>query len=174
MTNKAWKHRERDVASFFGGTRNALSGGNSKVTRADVIHNNLFIECKLRAKHSAIKLWYDTAILAKLEEKIAVSALCDKNRAGLANLLTIYSIATGDSISKIEDNYKGKMYSEFKSDLGDIIVELLTPIQKEYKMLMKDKRHIEVILKNGAEKARHKAYKTLDKVYRKIGLVKRM
>ena len=82
MTNKAWKQRERDVASFFGGTRNALSGGNSKVTRADVIHNNLFIECKLRAKHSAIKLWDDTAKLAKLEEKIPVIALCEKNRAG--------------------------------------------------------------------------------------------
>ena len=28
------------------------------------------------------------------------------------------------------------MYSDFKSDLGDIIVELLAPIQKEYKLLM--------------------------------------
>ena len=97
----------------------------------------------------------------------------DKEREGLANLLTIYSIATGDNISKIEDNYKGKMYSDFKTDLGDIIVELLAPIQKEYALLMKDKGHIETILQNGAEKARNKAYKTLDKVYRKIGLVKR-
>ena len=38
---------------------------------------------------------------------------------------------------------------------------------------MKDKSHIENILKKGAEKAENKAYKTLDKVYRKIGLVKR-
>ena len=39
---------------------------------------------------------------------------------------------------------------------------------------MKDKGHIEEILKKGAEKARYKAYKTLDKVYRKIGLVKNL
>ena len=82
MTNKAWKQRERDVASFFKGTRNALSGGNSKVTRADVIHKNLFIECKLRSKHSVISLWDDTAKLAKAEDKTPVIALCEKNRPG--------------------------------------------------------------------------------------------
>ena len=43
-----WKQRERDVAEFFHGQRNPLSGGNSKHTRADVIHDRLYIECKLR------------------------------------------------------------------------------------------------------------------------------
>ena len=66
------------------------------------------------------------------------------------------------------------MYSDFKNDLGDILVDYLTPIQKEYDLLMKDKGHIEKILQLGAEKARHKAYKTLNKVYRKIGLVKNL
>ena len=44
MPDKAWKNRERLVAKFFGGMRNALSGINSKVTHSDVIHDNLFIE----------------------------------------------------------------------------------------------------------------------------------
>ena len=66
------------------------------------------------------------------------------------------------------------MYSDFKNDLGDIIVDFLSPIQKEYSLLMKDKGHIEKILKDGADKAVNKAYKTLDKVYRKIGLVKKI
>ena len=69
MPDKAWKNRERLVAKFFGGVRNALSGINSKVTHSDVIHDNLFIECKLRAKHSAIKLWDDTKVLADKEKK---------------------------------------------------------------------------------------------------------
>ena len=42
MADKAWKKRERDVASYFKGVRTPLSGGNGKVTRADVIHENLF------------------------------------------------------------------------------------------------------------------------------------
>ncbi len=82
MTDKAWKKRERDVAGYFKGTRTPLSGGNGKVTRADVIHENLFIECKLRAKHTVISLWDETAKLAKLENKTPVIALCEKNRPG--------------------------------------------------------------------------------------------
>ena len=82
MPDKAWKKRERDVAGYFKGMRTPLSGGNGKVTRADVIHDSLFIECKLRAKHSVVSLWDDTAKLAKLEGKTPVIALCEKNRPG--------------------------------------------------------------------------------------------
>ena len=77
MPDKAWKNRERLVARFFGGVRNALSGINSKVTHSDVVHDNLFIECKLRAKHSAVKLWDDTKVLADKEKKTPVIALCE-------------------------------------------------------------------------------------------------
>tara|TARA_B100001996_G_C18328904_1_gene465567 strand:- start:41 stop:361 length:321 start_codon:yes stop_codon:yes gene_type:complete len=82
MPDKAWKNRERLVAKFFGGIRNALSGINSKVTHADVIHDSLFVECKLRAKHSAVKLWDETKLYADKENKIPVIALCEKNRPG--------------------------------------------------------------------------------------------
>ena len=82
MPDKAWKRREREVASYFNGKRTALSGINSKITRADVIHDELFVECKLRAKHSVVSLWDDTAKLAKDEDKIPVIALCEKNRPG--------------------------------------------------------------------------------------------
>ena len=37
MPDKAWKKRERDVANYFKGARTPLSGGNGKVTRADVL-----------------------------------------------------------------------------------------------------------------------------------------
>ena len=150
----------------FGARIMSLQEPENKMSKSDANLNNIIS-----------LLDEPTVIKKKIKRAVTDSGstiVFDKNRAGLANLLTIYSIATGDSILKIEDNYKGKMYSDFKSDLGDIIVELLAPIQKEYKLLMKDKGNIENVLKNGAEKARHKAYKTLDKVYRKIGLVKRM
>ena len=50
-----------------------------KLQEADVIHDNLFIECKLRARHTAVTLWDDTAKLAKEEGKTPVIALCEKN-----------------------------------------------------------------------------------------------
>ena len=67
---------------FFNGQRTPLSGGNSKITRADVIHDSWFIECKLRAKHTVVSLWDETAKLAKDEGKTPVIALCEKNRPG--------------------------------------------------------------------------------------------
>lgn len=82
MADKAWKQRERDVAEFFHGQRNPLSGGSSRHTRADVIHPTLFIECKLRRKHTAVSLWDETKALAGKEGKTPVVVLCEKNRPG--------------------------------------------------------------------------------------------
>ena len=79
---RTWKKRESNVADFSKGKRTPLSGGNSKVTRADVIHDDLFIECKLKKKHTVITLWDDTAKIAKTEGKTPVIALCEKNRPG--------------------------------------------------------------------------------------------
>ncbi len=79
---RTWKKRESDVANFFQGQRTPLSGGNSKVTRSDVIHDNLLIECKLKKKHTAISLWDATNVLAKKEGKTPVIALCEKARPG--------------------------------------------------------------------------------------------
>ena len=97
MTDKAWKKRERDVAGYFKGMRTPLSGGNGKVTRADVIHDSLFIECKLRAKHTVVSLWDETAKLAKLEKKTPVIALCEKNRPGF------WIMVHSDDLKKIKD-----------------------------------------------------------------------
>ena len=82
MSDKAWKQRERKVADFFGGQRTPLSGGNGKITRADVIHDKLFIENKLRKKHSVISLWDETNEMAKEESKTPVITLAEKNRKG--------------------------------------------------------------------------------------------
>ena len=36
----------------------------------------------------------------------------DPQRAGLANLLTIHSVLSGQSMEEIQANYEGKMYSD--------------------------------------------------------------
>ena len=46
MSDKPWKVFERYIAGFFSSARNALSGGNSKLTRSDSTHPHLFISCK--------------------------------------------------------------------------------------------------------------------------------
>ena len=96
----------------------------------------------------------------------------DENRKGLHNLINIYSSYTGKTPDQIEDMYEGKMYSDFKVDLADIVIDALRPIQEEYNKIYNDKGYLDQLLKEGAEKARYQARKTLDKVYRKVGFIK--
>jgi len=82
MADKSWKQFERRVAGFFNGQRNPLSGGNSKQTRADVIHPKLFIEAKQRKRIAVIRLWDSVKRLAAKEHKTPVICLAEKNRPG--------------------------------------------------------------------------------------------
>ena len=82
MADKTWKKFERRVARFFGTERNALSGGNSKLTRSDSLHPKLFIECKQRKRFAAVRLWNDTKRLADKERKTPVVCLSEKGRPG--------------------------------------------------------------------------------------------
>ena len=97
----------------------------------------------------------------------------DKSRAGLCNLINIYSEYSGKTPSEIEDMYVGKMYSDLKNDLAEVVIESLKPIQNEYNKIFNDKEYLDTLLSDGAMKARHFASKTLDKVYRKVGLIKK-
>lgn len=92
MPDKAWKKRERNAAKLFNGVRPALSGINSKITGADAIRINkdgtidnefpLFVEVKLRKKHTVVTLYDETAAKAKKEKKTPVIILAEKNRPG--------------------------------------------------------------------------------------------
>ena len=55
----------------------------------------------------------------------------------------------------------------------EVIVEELTPLQERAKALLADKKALEEIYKNGAEKANYAAIKNLRKMQKKIGLIPR-
>ena len=82
MADKTWKAFERRVARFFGTERNALSGGNSKLTRSDSLHPKLFVEAKQRKRFAVVRLWDATKRLADREQKTPVVCLSEKGRPG--------------------------------------------------------------------------------------------
>lgn len=92
-------------------------------------------------------------------------------RPGVSNLMTIYSVLTGKSYKDIEKAYEGLGYAEFKKDLGDIVVDYLSPFQKRYAEIREDKAYLDKVLKEGAEKAFYTSRKTLSKVHKKIGFI---
>ncbi|MES2528930.1 MAG: tryptophan--tRNA ligase [Bdellovibrionota bacterium] len=96
-----------------------------------------------------------------------------ENKAGLSNLMTIYSVLTGKTIAEIEALYEGKMYGHIKVDLAQIVVQTLSPAREKYLELMKNRDYLDEVMKKGAEKARTRASQTLKNVYDITGLVSR-
>ncbi len=94
-----------------------------------------------------------------------------EKKPGVANLLTIHSALSGESIPALEAHFAGRLYSALKEETAEVIIEALRPIQTRYDAVMADKKVLEGILAQGAESAYRRARRTLSKVYRKIGLV---
>ncbi len=93
----------------------------------------------------------------------------DAERPAIANLLTLFHVATGESIPTIEERFSDKSYADFKSELADALIALIDPIRQEHTRLLNDKTFLQALLKQGAEEASRRAYKTLRKVYKKVG-----
>jgi tryptophanyl-tRNA synthetase len=94
-----------------------------------------------------------------------------ENKAGVSNLLTIYSALTGRDIAELETAYADKGYGDLKKDLGEVLIEFVGPIQKQTQSYMDDPAELDKILTNGAERARAVASKTLATVYDRIGFL---
>jgi tryptophanyl-tRNA synthetase len=93
-------------------------------------------------------------------------------KPGIANLIEIMSVATGDPVAELERRYEGVGYGQFKEDVGEAVVALLTPIQKRYYELRGDERELQRLLAVGAEKARRASEPTLEAMYQRMGFVK--
>lgn len=96
-----------------------------------------------------------------------------EDKPGVSNLISIYALATGKTTDEVEAEFAGRGYGDFKPAVGEAVVELLRPIREKTEDLLKNKDYLEQVYKDGAQKAAYVARKTLDKVYRKVGFVKR-
>ncbi|WP_363549696.1 tryptophan--tRNA ligase [Caldifermentibacillus hisashii] len=92
-----------------------------------------------------------------------------ENKPGVSNLMSIYSIFGNISVEDLEKKYEGKGYGEFKTDLAEVIINALQPIQDRYKELI-DSDELDNILDEGAEKAALVANKMLRKMEKAMGL----
>lgn len=92
-----------------------------------------------------------------------------ENKPGISNLMTIYSVATKKSIADVEKEFSSVGYGDFKIAVGEAVADMLKPLHQKYNDIFNDKKYLEDISKNGAEKASYFANKTLRKVEKKIG-----
>ncbi len=93
------------------------------------------------------------------------------DKPGISNLLTILSAATGTPVVELEPAYAGKGYGDFKADVAAAVVELLRPVRARHLELMADPGYLEVVLAEGAARARQVADRTMADVRDRVGLL---
>ncbi|UVK78194.1 MAG: tryptophan--tRNA ligase [Sodalis sp. Fse] len=93
------------------------------------------------------------------------------NKRGVSNLLDILSGISCTPVAQLEQEFKGKMYSQLKIAVAETVSSMLTTLQARYHALRADEIYLNQVLCKGAEKARAQASVTLAKVYEAVGLV---
>ena len=94
-----------------------------------------------------------------------------QEKAGVSNLLTLLSIASGRSIEQLVPEYEGKMYGHLKTDTANAVVAMMQPVQAKFAEIRADLPYMHQVLKQGAELASARTAVTLASVYDKLGFV---
>ncbi|CAL4325430.1 Tryptophan--tRNA ligase [Buchnera aphidicola (Eriosoma lanigerum)] len=153
------------LASLTGSKIMSLLDPNKKMSKSEPNHNNtIFL---LEEPSSIIKKIKQ----AKTDSDQPSSIIYDQEKKpGISNLLNIFSIFSGLSITDLEHQYCDKIYSEFKRDISELVAEKLYLLQQQYFDFRKNEDYLQDIINIGAKKARLQAQITLNKVYQSIGL----
>ncbi len=94
-----------------------------------------------------------------------------KGRPEADNLVGIYAALSDTTKEQVLSEFGGQQFSVFKPALVDLAVEVLAPITGEMRRLMGDTAHIDAILRDGGERARARAEKTMHEVRDIIGFL---
>ena len=65
-----------------------------------------------------------------------------EGKEGIENLIEILSIASDTTADQIERDYEGAGYGQFKGDVADAVVAMLTPIRDRYLELRSDEAQL--------------------------------
>jgi tryptophanyl-tRNA synthetase len=94
-----------------------------------------------------------------------------ETKPGVSNLMTIYAIATGDTVEGVQAQFEGKMYGDFKAAVADAVIALFAPMRTRFEELMADPAYLDSVLRDGAATAGAVARATMADVRDRIGLL---
>jgi tryptophanyl-tRNA synthetase len=93
-----------------------------------------------------------------------------EGKEGIANLIEILAAVRGSDADAVEAEFASSGYGDFKSAVGDAVVDFLTPVRERYAELRPDQAALESALAAGADKARAIATETLADVRDAMGV----
>lgn len=91
-------------------------------------------------------------------------------KPGVANLLDVLAGCVGDSPAALAGLFAS--YAELKTAVADSVVATVRPIQERYADLVADPAVLDGILREGAERARDRASRTVARAREAIGLLR--
>ncbi|MGN0538018.1 MAG: tryptophan--tRNA ligase [Acutalibacteraceae bacterium] len=94
-----------------------------------------------------------------------------EGKDGINNLIGIYSAITGKTADEITAEFEGKGYGDFKTTVGEAVIEELRPIQERFNDYIQNKDYLEEQYRKSAELALRISQRTLDKAMKKIGFI---
>lgn len=93
-----------------------------------------------------------------------------ENRAGVSNLLEIFSCLADRSIIELSDYYRSKDTKSFKDDLSDAIIHKISPIREEILRLYSSLDFVLKIAENGKNSVSQIAQENITNIKTKVGL----
>ena len=145
------------IMSLRDGTKKMSKSDTSDYSRIMLTDDNDIISKKIKkAKTDAKPLPENIEEIEKMPEA--------------KNLILIYSACSNLDFNLVFKQYKGKNFSELKTDLIEVIVNKISPIREEIKKLIDDKKYLQEILHKGSVEARKISSEVLKEVYEVTGL----
>jgi len=141
----------------------SLDDPTTKMSKSNPnVHSKItLLEPANKVKKSIMKSTTDSDMEVRFDEE---------NKAGVSNLLTIYSQLGNISIEDLESKYKGVGYGTFKKELVEVVNDALAPIQQRHQEILTS-GEVEEVLKKGAARADEISQDVLNRVKKKLGFV---
>ena len=144
------------VMSLRDGTKKMSKSDPSDFSRILLTDENDSISSKIKKAKS------DSELIPDSSKDLQTKPEC-------MNLINILSACLNQSVDQTLQNYSGKEYSMLKKDLAENLVQIIGPIRDEIKNLLNNKDELDLILKDGTQKAANIANPIIDDVYKIVG-----
>jgi tryptophanyl-tRNA synthetase len=93
------------------------------------------------------------------------------DKRGVSNLIEVMAVARGMTPDAVETEYADESgYARFKEDVGGAVAAYLGPIRERYEVIRPGGSQLESVLREGAEKARAIASKTVEIAADRMGI----
>jgi hypothetical protein len=91
-----WKEFERKVAAYFNAKRTPLSGMCDSITKADIIHDTIFVECKFRARIVFYEQYLAKQVELQAEHKKLIKTIPGHRLKALVYRMKDFEVYRGD------------------------------------------------------------------------------